>query len=46
MKRIALITLAVLAFAAIAAWWLLRGETWTLTFTQQQIENSSRSGFR
>jgi hypothetical protein len=45
MKRIALITLAVLAFAAIAAWWLLRGETWTLTFTQQQIEEQLAKRF-
>lgn len=38
MKRVVIITLALLAIAAFVAWLLLRGETWTFSFTQQQIE--------
>jgi len=37
MKRILVITLALLAVAVAVTWYLLRGETWTFSFTQQQI---------
>lgn len=37
MKRILIITLALAGVAVVVTWFLLRGETWTFSFTQQQI---------
>ena len=37
MKRIVVVTLVAVGIAGVVAWLLLRGKSWTFSFTQQQI---------
>ena len=44
-KRVLVVALVLLAVAATVAWLLLRGTTWTFSFTQQQIEEQLEKRF-
>lgn len=44
-RRVAIVTLAVLVLASVATYLFLRGKTWTFSFTQQQIEEQLATRF-